>query len=426
MAPGRPYGLPALIVLVVAGTLVQGALTPRDLSLGEGAVVTATGGDLVASSLSRAFTAAALLLSLAAVTAALILRGFPRGGLSIWLLFLVYFLTNFVFPAFLARVRGLDVRLLYPPLVFTGVYFARPLGPGALVTACKLALGAFIYGALVGAVLVPDHTVASDYSGLIPALTIRLYGIGGGATSLGAQAAAFLAIEAVAPSRSWTRHLHVLAALVVLVLTQSKTSWVFILLVGLYWLYRGVERWLFREDTEEAAEAGSTWLWRWLFRAASACAVLGLAVAAFGFLASAEQIGTSNIQTLTGRTYIWETTFRLWLDSPVFGYGLGLWDTEAFRAEYGSFAHAHNQFLHSLGSAGLVGLVGLLVYFGSAWATSVRAARTNAVPLVLLALVTAQCLTEVPLRLPYILDPYAVLHLLLFASLVQAEQVEAG
>ena len=124
--------------------------------------------------------------------------------------------------------------------------------------------------------------------------------------------------------------------------------------------------------------------------------------------------------SLTGRTYIWATSVRTWLQSPVFGYGLGLWESERFRATYGPFDHAHNQFLHALASAGLVGLAGLLGYLGAALAGALRAARADPTPLVLLAGNLSLCLTNTPLRAYYVLDAFVLLHLLLFASLVAA------
>jgi exopolysaccharide production protein ExoQ len=423
VAAGRPPPailLPALLALVAGGTVLVGALTPRDLSLGEALADTSATGDLLAFTLSRLLTTAAVLLALGAATTAVIRQGLPRAGLAVWLAFLAYAATNFLVPAVAGAVPGLDGRLLYPPLVFSAVYFARPLPAGRLVPTCKVALAAFIYGALLAALVAPDRALAEDYEGLLPGVTFRLYGVAGGATSLGAQAAAFLGLEVVAPSRSWTRWVHRCAALTALVLTQSKTAWAFSLLVALAWSWRGLERRIYGPRP-----TGVSRFWRGLLRGAAAAAGLAIVLAVAALLASAGSAAATSIQTLTGRTYIWATTTRLWLENPVFGHGLELWETEAFKAQHGNFAHAHNQFLQTLGSAGLVGLGGLLAYLGVAWRTARRAAvAADPVPLLLLALALVQCLTEVPLRHTYLLDPHTVLHLLLFAALISAARAE--
>jgi O-antigen ligase len=392
------------------------------MSLGEGAVASVTSGDLAVFDLSRVVTGLALLVSLAAISTVTIRRGFPRAGLAILLPYLAFVLSNFVVPALAGRVPGLDPRLLYAPVVFTAFYFAQPLGAARLAAACKLALGAFLWASLVAAVVLPSQALAEEYSGLIPGLTFRLYGIGGGATSLGAQAAAYLGLEAAAPSRSWTRWLHGAAALTVLVLTQSKTAWAFVLLGALYLLHRGAERRLFGVEPP----VGANLLWRWILRTVLGALALALAGTSLVLVSAAAPATAADLQTLTGRTYIWETTVRLWLDAPIFGYGVGLWDADAFRAEYGNFAHAHSQFLQALGSAGLVGLLGLLLYVRAAWVTSRRAAPASPVPLVLLALTLVEFVTEVPLRHPYLLDAHTVLHLLLFAALLQASEDAAA
>jgi O-antigen ligase len=136
--------------------------------------------------------------------------------------------------------------------------------------------------------------------------------------------------------------------------------------------------------------------------------------------------GGENLFTLTGRTYIWATSLNTWLDDPVFGYGLGLWEGE-YRATHAPlFPHAHNQFIQTLASAGVVGLLGLLAYLWVAVRSALRAAPVTPIPLLLLAAVLAQCLTNVPLRGQYLLEPLVVVHLLLFAALVNTEKLERG
>ncbi len=418
----RPLLVPGIVLLVTFGTLVSGALIPRDLSLGEDAPIWNTNRDLVAFDLSRAATAVVLFASVATITVAVIRRGFPRAGLSIWLSYLAFILSNFVLPGIAGRIPVFDYRLLLPPVAFTAFYFARPMAIERLVTLCKAALLAFVYGSLLGAVVLPAQALAAGYEGLIPGLDARLYGIGGGATSLGTLSSIYLAIETVSPSRARTRYLHLAAAAAALVLTQAKTSWLFALAVVGYWGFRRLRH---RLPSLAVGAGVSARVTRILLLSCGAAVLVGLAALYVGRADFTSLRGGENLLTLTGRTYIWATSLTVWLDDPVFGYGLGLWESEGFRARYGGFDHSHNQFIHSLASAGVFGLLGLLAYLRAALVTCARAARTSAVPLVLLAGVLVLCLTNTPLRAYYVLDAFALLHLLLFAFLMQAEKPTA-
>ncbi len=417
--PPRALLLPALLLLLAAGTLLTGALTPRDLSLGEDAPIWNASPDQLAFDLSRAFTALILLASLAAAARAVAFRGLPRAGLALWLTYLGFVATNSLLPGVAAREPGLDLRLLLPPLAFTGVYFARALPPARLAALAKATLLAFVYASLAAAVLRPAQALAPYLEGIVPGLPVRLYGVGGGATSLGALSSTYLALELLSPSPSpdrW-RRLHLAAAALALLLTQAKTSWLFVLVVLALLAARRAWGLLPRLGLGGGASARATWV---LLGVTAAAGLVALAAARAGRVDVAQVQGGDNLMSLTGRTYIWATSVRTWLENPVFGYGLGLWESERFRATYGPFDHAHNQFLHALASAGLVGLAGLLAYLGAALAGALRAARADPTPLVLLAGNLSLCLTNTPLRAYYVLDAFVLLHLLLFASLVAA------
>jgi O-antigen ligase len=71
----------------------------------------------------------------------------------------------------------------------------------------------------------------------------------------------------------------------------------------------------------------------------------------------------SEIMSVTGRDQIWEIALQEWRRTPLFGYGLTIWD-EQYRARIGlSYAvSAHSQFYQSLSSAGIIGVVGFMSY----------------------------------------------------------------
>jgi len=413
--------LPLIVLVVAFGVVVTDAITPRDLSAGEDSPVWNTDPNILAYDLSRAATALVVLASALAVTRAVIRRGFPRAGLPVWLGYLAFVGTNFVLPGVAGRVPGFDVRLLYPPVAFTALYLARPVTSAQLATLCRVALGASVYGSLVAAVVNPTQALAGNFVGFFPWLDFRLYGIGGGAISLGVQSAAFLAIEMVSPSRSRVRWLHLAAGAAALFLTQAKTSWLFVLAVVGYLVVRRLAR---RPVPTIIGQGASAKALAVILAGLVGVAVAGLAAYQLALVDVQALRGGENIATFTGRTYIWATSLRAWLDDPVFGYGLGLWEGE-FRARHAPLVvHAHNQFIHSLASAGVVGLMGLLAYLWVATRAALRAVPTTPIPLVLLAAVLAQCLTNVPLRGQYLLEPLGVVHLLLFAALVNTEKLE--
>jgi len=415
---GRALLLPGLLLLVTAGTLLAGALTPRDLSLGEAAGTSGT-GDLAAFDFSRAATALAVFASLAAILVTAIREGLPRPGLRVWLAYLVFLVTNAVLPGLAGAVPGLDPRAFYAPLVFTAVYVARPMEAEALVALVKGVLLAFVYGGAAAGVLAPAHGLAWGYEGLVPGLDARLYGLAGGATSLGAQAAAFLAIEWFSPSRSRLRPAHLTVAAVVLLLTQAKTSWLFLVLCLLFRAHRRASAYLAASTTRSPAVAR-------LETVALGLAVFGAGAATalyLGQLDLGEVKAARSLLTFTGRTFVWAASLEVWLESPIFGYGPSLWANEAFRARHGGFGHAHNQFIQALAAAGLIGLAGLLHYLRTALRVSLDAARAGQpAALVLLGLIATLLMMDVPLQGLYLLDAFVLLHLLLFALLIHQER----
>ncbi len=410
---GRPWLLPALVLAITAGTLLTGMATPRDLSVGEEAAELSQVGPL-AQLLIRAFTGATLLLALAGGAVALLWRGLPRAGLGLWLSYLAFVALALVLPAFTGVEPGFDPRILVTPLVATAIYLARPVPPRRLEAWCKAALGAFVYAGLLGLVVAPAQVLATGYVGLIPGLDVRLYGVAGGSTSLGTQAAGLLALEAVAPSRSRWRWLHLLAAGTTLVLTQNKTSWLYVA-GGAAWL--GWRRLAARAPGAPARVGPGVAVGAALARGAlGLAAAAALAAGLAGVVRGSDD--AANLQNLTGRTYIWATSVQVWLEHPLLGYGAALWESEGFRARYGHFGHAHNQFLQALAGAGVVGLAALLAYLAAAWRASRHPA--GAAPRALLLLLLWIALTDVPLYGRYLFDAFSLVHLLLFALLVNA------
>jgi O-antigen ligase len=112
----------------------------------------------------------------------------------------------------------------------------------------------------------------------------------------------------------------------------------------------------------------------------------------------ASVVETQEMSSLTGRAAIWGETVKVVEANPLFGYGPSLWDLE-FRIKTGMmFTHAHNQYLQTLGAAGIFGLLTLVCYLvvllGTAWRARVG---SKGVTVALALFLLIRGVTEVPL-----------------------------
>jgi O-antigen ligase len=130
------------------------------------------------------------------------------------------------------------------------------------------------------------------------------------------------------------------AFVVTTVRTLSKGTIVALLFAGLYYLVRGLK--ISRKGRVYIGLAG-------------AAVLLGF----WGLLEAYLDLYTqgSNVETLTGRTYIWSTALDLIRDRPWFGYGF-----DSFRWVFPPFEdfqpwHAHNEWIQQLFAYGVVGLI---------------------------------------------------------------------
>lgn len=134
---------------------------------------------------------------------------------------------------------------------------------------------------------------------------------------------------------------------VTMIRTLSKGTIVAFLFAGLYYLVRGLR----------ISRKARIWI------GIGSCAIL---VSFWGLLEAyldAYSQG-NNVETLTGRTYIWSQALELSLEKPWFGHGF-----DSFRWVFPPFAnflphHAHNELLQQLFAYGLVGLAVVVgIYF---------------------------------------------------------------
>ncbi|RPH41802.1 MAG: hypothetical protein EHM87_18705, partial [Burkholderiales bacterium] len=212
----------------------------------------------------------------------------------------------------------------------------------------------------------------------------------------------------------------VASALAVVLLAQSQTVWLGTLIaVPLLLLGRSEFRPLDRRPV--------------LFTLSGLAVMVGAALIAAVFFSpdlSVESLATGSryreLTTLTGRVAIWDVAIAEWRDNLLFGYGPSAWDKD-FRARIGmQFAFtAHNQFLQSLSTAGLVGLLTTVGYVATLGWLSVTAPRAErGLALALLSILMSRILTETPLHIATPFSNEFLPHFLLFSLLAFAHTRE--
>lgn len=125
----------------------------------------------------------------------------------------------------------------------------------------------------------------------------------------------------------------------------------------------------------------------------------GLLVAGVQASGVADQVRSNrDVVTLNGRTNLWALAIDYWQESPVVGAGTRVFN-EDFRLSTGlSYAgQAHNQFLSTLASEGLIGVLALVVTLTYLTRLLLKRRSTGS-PAGLLVLFVALMLVESPLR----------------------------
>ena len=411
--------LPAMVL----GTALSSLLSGRDLKYAfrniESIAFGAEGGG---SGVLRLITAFILATGAATVIAELFSRGRrgralaqqaakpASGGQALLLAYAAFFLCNAIFNAAFGTKPAFVHNLLYLPVAFAAVYVWRREPIDTFVRLARWMLIAFMVGSLVLALARPALALQPAYKGWVPGLTVRLWGLGSNPNSIGPLALLLLLLEWMQPSRRLLLRLMVVAlALVVLVMAQSKTAWAagLAMAVVVAWYRLG-----------KAPTGGVRVGFAVAIIAGLLILCIPLATMDLGRVLDKIAVTsvTTEVSTFTGRAQIWVAALAAWKDSPVFGYGLEAWGP-AHRAALGmSFAFsAHNQFLQSLSTAGLLGLISMLVYLGTLGLWCVRAASvTRGASAALFVFVLLRCITEAALTPSTLFNGDAVTHLVLF------------
>ncbi len=393
-----------LPVLLLAGFALARAVSRDNVSLYglAGAASYEPAASALGTWILRLATLSSVLIGATVVTGA-ILRRKQVGGNPSWPLFagfFLYYLCAHVANALFAPHSQLTYKILYPPLIIAAIYYAARFDVRSQIRLLQYACLGFLLLSFLFLVIRPETVLQRNYRGLFP-FSFRFWGLASHANNLGPLSLFFLILLVWLPlQRRWMTIAAGLVGALALLLSQSKTS----ILIGAGIAVVLVCRWLIQQ----------------LFsaRKPSALAVLALLVgiSAVMVLFIATVLGERHIMSgydrlfgphfklehlLTGRSRVWDITMQHWGDSRIFGYGTELWSPE-FAARYGYLgvaSNAHNQFIDTLGSSGIVGFTGLIIYLTILAIFSVRLLRvSNGASLALLLLILLRGYTEVPLK----------------------------
>ena len=418
----RGFMVPSLFLIIVAYLGISTVLSGRNVSMSwidAGAIAPAS--TLLAVKVVKGL---AIVTALTVCVARILAAAFSRenagsGGGSLFLAFGLFFLTNTVLTSALGTQPDFVYYLYYAPFFFAAVFASRTQDPEIAVRFAKCGLLIFLAGSCVVSIVAPDLTIQRMYAGWLPGITIRFWGLAPHANHMAPAALLYLLVAIHQPfERRWLHYLGIVIAAAVLVLTQSKTTWVAAAItVPLLLVLRS--RSSLTSDGRGAKAPYKIGL--------AATCLLALGVFGVAALLVLPELGVSvdrmlaprarnEIATLTGRDIIWAVALDEWRRNPLFGYGASMWN-DAYRIQIGleEATSAHNQFLQSLGSAGLVGLTGLLVYVGALMLHAINARRaTRGLSVAVFTTILVRCFTETPLEVDAFLTCDFIVHLLLF------------
>jgi O-antigen ligase len=344
-------------------------------------------------------------------------RKFPGGGA-----FLIIGLAAMFLAIALSWVYGVKFYYSYHTtdifLLMLAVIVTPPIQPERVVAYFKPMLLLILYGSLILALVDPSKYIQSNYVGIIPMLHFRLHGLAVHANTLGPLALMYLLLARWVPYRQGWQILNTLTALSVLVLAQSKTTWVVALTILLVLL---AAQWGRKIKQDLKSPNGG------LPTIATLAVMFGLLGFVMFYAMSGDVTGLYGLfsddkgtTTLTGRTVIWQITYDTWKQYPWFGYGPNLWNID-FRiaTHFLAAGDAHNQFFQSLGEAGIVGMFALLLYLSAMLFYGIKFfEKTRGISLALVLFFLFRASSEVPIKLSLLLDNSFVMHFMTFVILL--------
>jgi O-antigen ligase len=331
------------------------------------------------------------------------------GASSLFKAAVFFFFCNNVLNSVFGTVPAFIHNSFYTIVVFMAAYAGRDEPLDRVLAFAKAALLGMMLLSLVAAIIKPDLALEPNYRGWIPGLSVRLWGVGSNANSIGPLALVFLLIEYMQPyQKKWLHWLGIVVTFSVLLLAQSKTAW------GAFILVASVLIWYRVHKGKLGVDIRLILIFIFLLSLVLLAVMLFDPGRIWDKIASSQ--AGSDITTLTGRRQIWAVAVNEWLHNPLFGYGPEIWGAEHRQRIGMQFAFsAHNQFLQSLSAAGIFGFLSLITYLFFLGLGAFKAVKlTQGVSVALFLVILVRSISETPLVLGTLFNGDFLTHILLF------------
>lgn len=431
VARKQRHGWPHLIIAGIVLTVgVQIALSGRNMSMG----IDAAAMDLAGSSMSGlaqwvtrlvSMVCAALALERIAAAAIELSAGnkVHYGPPGLLVFFLIFWVCGTLFPATIAPHGGFGHDMLYPLLFGIAYHLVDPTNVANIIRATRNALMTLAVAGMAAIAITPNLVMDFNYTqGFIPGLP-RFAGLTPHPVSCGMLTQITMFFVACYPYEK--KQINIIAWLILttsLFLTQSKTAWLSVLLCFSIFALANYRKQFSRALLNPSRPGLAVGILTFTLLGFAAPIMIlmfsDIGAQARAFLASSEG---AQLVSLTGRDIIWDAVFSEWQRYPVFGYGSDLLNFDS-RLAIGmpNAIHGHNQFVDTLGRAGLVGAVALAAYVASLTYWSWRYSHAfKGLPLVLYIMLFLRGVSEVPLTM-YGYGAEFIGHLLLIGILCGA------
>lgn len=303
----------------------------------------------------------------------------PRKDVG-WLMFaVVFFYIALLLSAAFGVIPSLPPSYLITPLVVLAFLCHGDYTYHWLLKTALVALRVTMVLSFAAIWFMPETAFNTEESRTFFGLN-RLAGIAGHPNGLAALAAIGLLLEV----RSRSRKIWMLLFVAAILVAQSSTGYFVVLsgllIMGLY--TRPILRWVVGVGL------------------ASLFACLSFFPATAGAVAAA--LGLDDSTTFNGRGRIWAAALKGFDRNPVFGYGpelLGERYRQAYLPGFDAATHAHNQFIQTLASTGVIGGLSLALLVVTVTILAFRARhRMGGLGLALVAFIALRSATETPLK----------------------------
>ncbi|TBO28312.1 O-antigen ligase family protein [Aquabacterium lacunae] len=359
------YALP----LIIAALAISVLSSNRDLAEARQLLTTGQVKGIVASNATRIVSLFILVVGLSSICRSLFEETrIDKGGKLLIGSFLAYWVGAVFIPMLFSSHPDPSHEYFYLAILGTALLLQDEAGTKKSLLLIRDALFVFCVFSLVIAAIKPSMALDLEYSqGLIPSLP-RFAGLSQHAISMGAFAYVLLAFAIGMPYRkTGVNIIAVFVSVLIIFWSQSKVIWICSLVSFCsYYLTATLA-----PNIRQALFGGSL---NRKFVLNRDLALLVTSVLSAGLIAIFLDTSSilqkflisdvaGNLSSLTGRDLIWKVALDEWSLSPLFGYGLGVFEID-HRLVIGlpHATHGHNQLIDVLARSGLVGMAGFLLH----------------------------------------------------------------